>query len=57
MTRHQRTTLPLRVCVFAGGPFNLMSRRVLAGTKLIVPQVAAIIAGCPTSAYEPQPML
>ncbi|KAF5840285.1 L-galactose-1-phosphate phosphatase [Dunaliella salina] len=37
----------------AGGPFGLMSRRVLAGTPAIVPQVSAILAACPTSEHEP----
>eukprot|EP00983_Pelagomonas_calceolata_P109788 1159596-Pelagomonas_calceolata.AAC.10 len=42
-----------RVCVCARGPFGLMSRRVLAGAPAIVPQVSAILAGCPTSEHEP----
>lgn len=38
----------------AGGPFNLMSRRVLAANALVGPKVAAILASRPLGPNEPE---
>lgn len=38
-----------------GGPFDLMSRRVLAGTPEITSQLALILKACKKSPHEPQP--
>lgn len=40
----------------AGGPFNLMSRRVLAANSHVGPKVAAIIGPCPLGPNEPGPL-
>lgn len=40
---------------YAGEPFGLMSRRVLAGTPALVPKVAALLSTCPVSESEPTP--
>ena len=39
----------------AGGPFDVMSRRVLAGNAHLAAPAAAIIARCKTSSKEAQP--
>lgn len=39
-----------------GGPFNMMSRRVLAGNKFLTRKAAQVIASQPLSPQEPQPM-
>jgi inositol-phosphate phosphatase / L-galactose 1-phosphate phosphatase len=40
----------------AGGPWEIMSRRVLAANATLGPAVAALLAACPTSEEEPQPL-
>ncbi len=39
----------------AGGEFNVMSRRVLAGTKKVAEEAAGIIGAGPLSPHEPAP--
>lgn len=39
----------------AGGPWDVMSRRVLAGNPSLAPAVAAVLAQCKTSPHEPPP--
>lgn len=41
----------------AGGPFDLMARRVLASNSSLAPQVAKILADCHTSDQEPGPVM
>ena len=40
----------------AGGPFNVMSRRVLAGNRFVTRSAAQILASQPLGASEPPPL-
>ena len=44
-----------RVLDPAGGAFDLMACRVLAGTPNVAEQLAEVLKACPVSAAEPQP--
>ena len=40
----------------SGGPFNVMSRRVLAGNKHVAKEAACILAAAPLGPMEPPPL-
>lgn len=40
----------------AGGPFNVMSRRVLAGNKHVTKQAASVLSAYSLGPKEPQPL-
>lgn len=39
----------------AGGPFSIMSQRVLAGNKVVTKKAAAVLAAQPLGSQEPPP--
>lgn len=45
----------LLLCVHAGGPFNIMSRRVLGANAHLAEKAAAALAPIPLAPGEPQP--